>query len=329
MATPVPESDGTNATSGTTNAHQADTARIRADALASAQRLVETARRSAEELHEQAVRQSEALLRAARAEVERLKAEATSQEVAKTLQQVTWDAPGRVLEAAIAEADLLRAEARAGVTALLADARRQARREATEVLREARDQVAHEQQRTIADLQAVGEELTQLQQQSSALLERLGRLRARLATLTPEETRGAETRPLLSPTANPDRAPAAVTAPPGMAQPVIPPPPAPSNGLLKGDLDLVLPDHADRMTVEVLIAVLRDQPGITVGPASRRHQSLVIPLVVDRPAPLIPILQELPRVVVASYSPPNGTVGSASGGTIVIELGDRSPRRQG
>ena len=297
MATPVPDSEGTDATPGATNAPPvAAAARIRADALASAQRLVEAARRSADELHAQATRQAEAMLHAARAEVEHLTEEANSRDVAKTVQQVSWDAPGRVLEAASAEADLIRAEAQAAAAVLLTNARRQAEREASQVLRAARDQVTQEQQQAAGELQAVGDGLAQLHRESIALWERLERTRTRLATLA---------------SASPD----------GRQSP--PPRTAPSDALLTGELNLVLPERADRTTVEVMIAVLRDQPGIAVHNVSPRPQGLVIPLVVDRPVPLIPILQELPRVVAAVYSPPNGAAGNPSGGAIVLEFGDR------
>lgn len=88
------------------------------------------------------------------------------------------------------------------------------------------------------------------------------------------------------------------------------------------DVDLVLPSQADRMTVEVMMAVLREQPGITVRSASRRDGALVIPLTLDRPLPLVPILLELPRVAGARYSPTPWN-GGARGGHVVIDLGGR------
>ncbi len=91
----MPDGDEGQAAGGTNTAPlTGEAAHIRAEALASAQRLVEAARRSAKELYEQAARQSEAMVRTAQAEVERLTEEANSRQEALNVQQVGWDAPG-------------------------------------------------------------------------------------------------------------------------------------------------------------------------------------------------------------------------------------------
>jgi F0F1-type ATP synthase membrane subunit b/b' len=338
----------------------ADAARVRAAALASAQRLVEAARRSAEELHEQAARQAEAMLRAARAEVERVTEEATSRQA---VQQVSWDAPGRVLAAATAEADLVRANAEARAEAMLSEARARAEREATQVVEAARTQASNERRQAAQELQLAWEELAALRELGATLVVHLDRARSLLApTMGPAvaASRPASAAPArlvaagaavdtttrtaaaaIAPTAPPVAPPPRVQPPssgspipPSRAEPVQvaqpmrepemrPAPPAARNGTATGEVDLVLPEQADRMTVEVMIAVLREQPGITVRAPIRRNQTLIVPLLVDRPVPLIPILQELPRVVAAVYSPSSSAASSAAGGHIMIELGDR------
>jgi F0F1-type ATP synthase membrane subunit b/b' len=372
MVTPVPESERTEVSPGPTQARlAAEAARIRADALASAQRLVEAARRSAEELHEQAVRQSEVMLRAARAEVARLTEEANGRQVAQTVQQVSWDAPGRVLEAANAEADRMRIEAQARADVIVHEGRIQAERDAALIVQAARDQAAQAQQQAAGELQAAVEELSHLQHLHGSRIERLDSARLRLlrgsgpaasepvnarpnppaqatsdapAPVTPPAvapTNGALPAFSRPPTMNgmaiaiPDATQAPITARLATAgQPApsthgtpLPAPPAaasaPTPFTPSGDVDLVLPGHTDRMTIEVMLAVLREQPGITVRAAVRRKEALVIPLVVDRPVPLISILQELPRVVAAVYSPVGSVVSTATGGNIVIELGNR------
>ena len=361
MATSLPDGGFGDSSAGVSNARlTADAARVRADALASAQRLVEAARQSAEELHEQAARQAEAMLRAARAEVERMTQDAASR---RAVQQVSWDAPARVLEAATAEADLIRANAEARAEATVNESHGRAEREAAQMLEAARAQAGQERRQAAQELQQAWEELAALRELGATLVARLDRARSLLASTMgsavgtsgtgpalmsrpPTASAVAESAPRIiaaavAPTA-PPFAPSARAQPPTSGSPnpptrpepallpqpmrepdVRPAPLAPRNDTAIGEVDLVLPEQADRMTVEVMIAVLREQPGLTVRAPVRRHQTLVIPLLVDRPVPLIAILQELPRVVAAVYSPSSSAASSVAGGHIMIELGDR------
>ncbi|HEY8742481.1 MAG TPA: hypothetical protein VIU62_05255 [Chloroflexota bacterium] len=359
MATLPPNGGAGDPSSGISTARlNDDAARVRADALAAAQRLVESARRSAEEIHEQAARQADAMLRAARAEVERMTEEIASRQA---LQQISWDAPGRILEAATAEADLVRAHAEARAEALLHDARARAEREAAQVLEAASKQASQASRQPTQELQQVWEELAALRELSTTLVARLDRAWSLLApSMVPSSgpsgpgPSGPSRSPLASGAAS-SPSPATVVraasaGTPAASAPRVPPPsgvasnpatrpearraprpatepearPAsPWNAAPTGEVDLVLPEQADRMTVEVMIAVLREQPGLTVRAPVRRNQALIVPLLVDRPVPLIPILQELPRVVAAVYSPLSSAASSASGGHVMIELGDR------
>jgi hypothetical protein len=63
----------------------------------------------------------------------------------------------------------------------------------------------------------------------------------------------------------------------------------------------VLPETTDRMTTEVLSAVLRQQPGISVGQLTRRGGSLYLPVNLSRPVPLGAILREFPRISTVTY----------------------------
>jgi hypothetical protein len=75
----------------------------------------------------------------------------------------------------------------------------------------------------------------------------------------------------------------------------------PAGPLPEGPIDLVLPETTDRMTTEVLSAVLRQQPGITVGQLTRRGGSLYLPVNLSRPVPLGAILREFPRISTVTY----------------------------
>ncbi|HEV7214953.1 MAG TPA: hypothetical protein VGP33_07480 [Chloroflexota bacterium] len=377
MDMPTQDSDGKDASGSATSARlSADAARIRADALASAQRLVETARRSAEEIQAQAARQAEAMVRAARAEVERLTEDAHSRQVAQTVQQVSWDAPARMLEAATAEADLVRASAETQARALLMEARLHAEREAEQLLQAARARAEEARQEVAARLEKAAEEVSQFKVLSSALAERLARANslvapsgnigpaapaasdglprtavvasvaggapvvmnvapAPLPVRPPEPTAGqgdsagtVPEAPQEAAAVEPTPTAVAMAAPPAEA----PVPPAetlapPSAGVLDttplGEVDLVLPDRVDRITLEVMVAVLREQPGITVRAVGHRQQTLVIPLLVERPVPLLAILRELPRVARAAYVAHTGDAGVATGGHVTIELDER------
>ncbi|MGI8915628.1 MAG: hypothetical protein ACR2JY_17885 [Chloroflexota bacterium] len=302
----MPDGDEGQAAGGTNTAPlTGEAAHIRAEALASAQRLVEAARRSAKELYEQAARQSEAMVRTAQAEVERLTEEANSRQEALNVQQVSWDAPGLVLEAAGVEADQVRTDADARAGALLTDAHKRAEGEASQALQAARTQAEQEKRQVAREVQAAWEELSQLHELSASLLTRLDLARDRLGRVMGIGEPAAAGANSLVAACGAESAPR--TQPSG---PI-------------GEVDLVLPEHADRMTVEVMMAVLREQPGITVQAATRRSQALVIPLVIDRPVPLVPILQELPRVVATTLSTASNGVSTASGGHVIIELGDR------
>ena len=373
MDMPTQDSESADGSGGANSARlSADAARIRADALASAQRLVEAARRSAEELQDQAARQAEAMVRAARAEVERLTEDANSRQVAQTVQQVSWDAPARVLEAATAEADLVRATAETQARALLREARLHAEREAEQLLQSARGRAEEARQEVAARLQKAAQEIAQFQELSAALVERLARANSLVSTTVGTGTDAAVTPIEAPPRAAPPVSPAPIApdqenVAPVQAVPQPPPEPAPEHGATAsagppetqaaaplqpkpaatavaaraaepaalaptpapavvldttplGEVDLVLPERVDRITLEVMVAVLREQPGITVRPAGHRHQTLVIPLLVERPVPLLAILRELPRVAGAVYVPHAGDTGAATGGRVMIEL---------
>ncbi len=75
----------------------------------------------------------------------------------------------------------------------------------------------------------------------------------------------------------------------------------PAGPLPEGPIDLVLPETTDRMTTEVLSAVLRQQPGISVGQLTRRGGSLYLPVNLSRPVPLGAILREFPRISTVTY----------------------------
>jgi vacuolar-type H+-ATPase subunit H len=377
MDMPTPDSEAADASGSATSARlSADAARIRADALASAQRLVETARRSAEEIQEQAARQAEAMVRAARAEVERLTEDAHSRQVAQTVQQVSWDAPARMLEAATAEADLVRSSAETQARALLKEARLHAEREAEQLLQAARARAEEARQEVAARLQQAAQEISQFQVLSSALVERLARANSLVApdgSAGPDVSAAATGSPRSGvggssassapvevnaapaplpvtppePTPGPGAGAGAVPEPAQAAAPVEPTPaaaplasaaaetPAPAAdasaptaaGVLDttplGEVDLILPERVDRITLEVMVAVLREQPGITVRAVGHRQQTLVIPLLVERPVPLLAILRELPRVAGAAYVPHPGDAGVATGGRVTIVLDDR------
>ena len=368
MDVPTQDSESAEGSSGANSARlSADAARIRADALASAQRLVESARRSAEELQDQAARQAEAMVRAARAEVERLTEDATSRQVAQTVQQVSWDAPARVLVAATAEADLVRASAETQARALIQEARLHAEREADLLLQAARARAEEARQEVAGRLQKAAQELAQFQELSSALVERLARANSLVAPNGAAELNAAvpATAPPRAVVAVPLQSSAPVQSVPALASlPMAPSEPAPKRGdnggavtppqeaapveptraavatlpaaeaptppptaILDttplGEVDLVLPERVDRITLEVMVAVLREQPGITVRAAGHRHQTLVIPLLVERPVPLLAILRELPRVAGVAYVPHVGDAGAATGGRVMIELDER------
>jgi hypothetical protein len=239
---------------------QEEAARIRADALACAERVLAAARRSAADLRADAGRQAEAMLHTARSEAER---------------------------------------------------------EANEIVHQALAQVRQEQLRVRVELDAAGVELTRLLQLSAAALDRLGSVRARFGDGSSE---GADVVPLrlsagtvvpggpsVGGVAPPTTAPVIATAPLDLA-------------MIVGEIDVVLPVRADRTMVEVLMAVLHEQPGIVVRPAVTRDEAVHVPVTVERAMPLVPILLELPRVVGATYSPGNNVSGIASSGCIVVEL---------
>ena len=102
-----------------------------------------------------------------------------------------------------------------------------------------------------------------------------------------------------------------------------------SDGLLSGDVDLVLPRSADRVTLEVIVAVLREQPGVRVGDIKAHQETLIVPLSLARPMPLVPILRELPRVTTASLVPAQfAPVGSAPR-HVRVDIGTVSPSERG
>ncbi|MCL5946937.1 MAG: hypothetical protein M1298_02820, partial [Chloroflexi bacterium] len=72
---------------------------------------------------------------------------------------------------------------------------------------------------------------------------------------------------------------------------------------LTGDIDLILPRTADRITLEVIVAVLQEQPGVTVRKMQTYRDTLVVPIQLVRPVPLVAILRELPRVASAELVP--------------------------
>jgi hypothetical protein len=72
---------------------------------------------------------------------------------------------------------------------------------------------------------------------------------------------------------------------------------------LTGDVDLVLPRSADRITLEVIVAVLQEQPGVSVRKMQAYRDVLVVPVQLVRPVPLVAILRELPRVTSAELVP--------------------------
>lgn len=223
----------------------------------------------------------------------------------------------RVLAAARRSAADLRADAGRQAEAILDSARSKAEREANEIVHQALAQVRQEQLRVRVELDAAAAELTRLLQLTAAALDRLGLVRARFGDGSSE---CADVAPL--------RLPAGTSAPGEPAVVGVAPPitasvtaTAPLDlAMIVGDIDVILPVRADRLMVEVLMAVLHEQPGIVVRPAVTRDEAVLVPVTVERAMPLVPILLELPRVVGATYSPGNKVSGIASSGRIVVEL---------
>lgn len=225
----------------------------------------------------------------------------------------------RVLAAAHRSAADVRRQAELEADSVRRSARAEAAREANGILGQALARARQEQLQVAAQLDAALAELLRLQERNAELLDRLGTARDRFRDACGPEA-AAECLPTSVPPASyAASGPVGPPLPAGpCAAPMVEAPP--ERATLVGDIDVVLPARVDRVTVEVLTAVLREQPGIVVRPPARRDQAMVLSVAVERELPLIPILLELPRIAAVRDVPAPADAAHGQARRLVVEL---------